>query len=176
MGFFFWDRDGYELHAPKGALTFDSVKHLRLRIDALPVGYAQVPIKLVGFNGTPEMEAYAIAGNIGKQIGVGLPSGYAVAMKRFNGSSVDEDLPHGTLQPVSGWMIYGPASPLDTAEVQRTLDAEWKRFEDDEYDYTRIIQLQEQLSRVKDVEIKHLIRALKESYAEDGTKAPEAHA
>jgi hypothetical protein len=163
MGFFFWNRDGCVLYATKGAPTFDGVRHLCLEINALPVGYAQVPIKLLGFNGTPEMEAYIIAGNIGKQISVGLPSGYAAAMKRFNGSSVDEDLPHGTLQPVSGWMIYGLASPLAMAEVQRAL--EWKR----------IGLLVEQRSSAEDVEVEHLIRALEASYAKDGTKPPPAH-
>jgi hypothetical protein len=75
------------------ALTFDGMRYLHLRIDALPVGHAQVPIKLVGFNKTPEMEAYIIAGNIGKQIVVGLPGEYVVAMKRSNGLLVDDDLP-----------------------------------------------------------------------------------
>jgi hypothetical protein len=65
------------------ALTFDSVRYLHLVIDALPVGYVQVFIKLVGFNETLKIDAYIIASNIGKQMGVGLPSEYTVVMKRL---------------------------------------------------------------------------------------------
>jgi len=55
------------------ALTFDGVRYLHLGIDALPVGYVQVSIKLVGFNETLKIEAYIIAGNIGKENGCRTP-------------------------------------------------------------------------------------------------------
>lgn len=60
--------------------------------------------------------------------------------------------------------------------MQRALDVEWKCAKNHEYDHRGIVELQEQLPRVEDVEIEHLIRALTESYAKDGTKAPEVHA
>lgn len=120
MGFFFWDRDGNPLHSSSlmsGALSIDGIKYAVRGIDDLPMGYAQAPFNMIDFRGIHKFPAYVLAGNIGKQISQGLPEGYAEALMRFNGSLVDESLPHGTLQPLSGWMIYGPAPPSSSGSA-----------------------------------------------------------
>ncbi|KAF2470975.1 uncharacterized protein BDR25DRAFT_303549 [Lindgomyces ingoldianus] len=119
MGFFFWDVTGKVLpQSQLGPLTLDGIKYATRGIDALPVGYAQAPFTMKNFpdERTPKFEAYVLAGNVGKRISTGVPEGYATALSRFNGSSVDQKLPHGTLQPLSGWMIYGPAPHTNTTK------------------------------------------------------------
>ncbi|KAF1998657.1 hypothetical protein P154DRAFT_523939 [Amniculicola lignicola CBS 123094] len=111
MGFYYWDIKGDALvQAQEDAYALDGIKYARRGIDNLPVGYAQAPFLMKDFpdEKTPRFQAYVLAGNIGKQINRGLPEGYAAALKRFNGSAVDESAPHSVLKPLSGWMIYGP--------------------------------------------------------------------
>jgi len=113
MGFFYWDSVGKPLSkSPSGGLALDGVNYARRLVDSLPVGYAQAPFTMLDYpdRGTPRFEAYVLAGNVGKQFIKGLPDGYAEALHRFNGSTVDTSLPHGILKPLSGWMIYGPGS------------------------------------------------------------------
>jgi hypothetical protein len=108
-GFAFWDREGKPLSQWKhDGLDLDGVKYTSRKIDELPIAYAQVPLTMVKFHGVDKFLAYLVAGNIAKQIRHGLPAGYAGALKRFNGSAVDESLPHSVLEPRSGWLMYGP--------------------------------------------------------------------
>ncbi|KAF2661899.1 hypothetical protein K491DRAFT_710326 [Lophiostoma macrostomum CBS 122681] len=115
MGFLFWDTKGNRLQKSQNypstpRLTLDGVKYGHLSIEDLPVGYAQAPLKMIDFAGMHEFPAYVIAGNMAKRVRKGVPDGYASALKRFNGSHADLDLPHGTLEPLSGWMVYGPVT------------------------------------------------------------------
>ena len=46
-------------------------------------------------------------------------------MKRFNGSQANLDLPHGTLEPLSGWMIYGPVTDADDESWSGQAEIGW---------------------------------------------------
>ncbi|ORY16581.1 hypothetical protein BCR34DRAFT_597590 [Clohesyomyces aquaticus] len=131
MGFFYWDVTGKVLpQRDFGALKLDGVSYVKRGIDALPVGYAQAPFIMLDYpdKGTPRFEAYVLAGNIAKQATKGVPEGYKEALQRFNGSSVDATLPHGTLKPLSGWMIYGPAPHNITVKhVEKYEEMNWMR-------------------------------------------------
>jgi hypothetical protein len=108
-GFAFWNREGEPLSQWKrDGLDIDGVKYTPRVIDDLPLAYAQAPLTMVAFDGHDKFLAYLVAGNIAKQIRHGRPAGYADALKRFNGSAVDESLPHSVLEPRSGWLMYGP--------------------------------------------------------------------
>ncbi|KAF2177665.1 hypothetical protein K469DRAFT_643895 [Zopfia rhizophila CBS 207.26] len=132
MGFFFWNSVGNPLsQGHVGDFSLDGIKYAPRGIDALPVAYAQAPFTMLDFpdEQTPKFPAYVLAGNVGKHISNGVPEGYAVALKRFNGSAVDESLPHGTLQPLSGWMIYGPAPHSNsTSRATGSMENEYMRL------------------------------------------------
>jgi hypothetical protein len=45
-------------------------------------------------------------------------------VKRFNGSQANLDLPHGTLEPLSGWMVYGPVTTDNDKSWSSQADSE----------------------------------------------------
>jgi hypothetical protein len=114
-GFFYWNdnggpfarssRVGYE-----SALTLDGIKYPVLDLTLAPVGYARAPFVMLDWEGMEKFPAYVAAGTLGKQITQGPPEGYKEALERA-GESValaDDKAAHGTLRPLSGWMLYGP--------------------------------------------------------------------
>ncbi|CAK7218885.1 hypothetical protein SBRCBS47491_003657 [Sporothrix bragantina] len=129
-GFFYWDAVGRRLghqnrtESPSYSHTRDSPPKLAslrlgnatyapLAIADLPIAYARAPFILRDFNNTDRFEAYVLAGTLGKQISPGAPDGYADALRRANQtgmlSSVNTTT-HSALQPLSAWMLYGPAN------------------------------------------------------------------
>lgn len=118
MGFFFWDREGGPLGywPSEGDVVLDGIKYPSRWLDSLPVAYAQAPFIMKNRGGMEDFPAYVLAGNIAKEVRKGLPEGYANALMRFNKSDVDEGLPHGIVQPRSGWFLYGPAPSNLTEE------------------------------------------------------------
>jgi hypothetical protein len=117
MGFLFWNKEGSPFYPPtEGSLILDGITYARRSITELPIVYAQAPFKMKGFRGVDEFPAYVLAGNLGKQVSYGVPEGYATALEQFNGSKMDQSLPHGLLQPLSGWIVYGPAPQLTTIQ------------------------------------------------------------
>ncbi|KAF2017886.1 hypothetical protein BU24DRAFT_449465 [Aaosphaeria arxii CBS 175.79] len=140
-GFFFWDLEGNPVikREPENPLILNGIAYKKWFIEDLPVGYAQAPVVVIGFKGMEEFPAYVLAGNVGKRIKMGLPDGYEQALQRFdgrignprkrikgkllsrcieaakrlNGQAIDDATPHGTLEPMSGWLMYGPAPDPD---------------------------------------------------------------
>lgn len=111
-GFYFWDDKGEPYARNEGDLKLDNVTYpsLDLTRDA-PVGYARVPFIMRDFNDTERYEAYVLAGTLGKQVTTGAPDDYESALKRVGGAAAAEKYDaaaHGTLKPLSAWMLYGP--------------------------------------------------------------------
>ncbi|CAK7235142.1 hypothetical protein SCUCBS95973_009168 [Sporothrix curviconia] len=117
-GFFYWDAVGYRLerqnstHSQFRSFRLDNSTYAPLAIADLPIAYSRAPFILHDFNNTDRFEAYVLAGTLGKQISPGAPDGYADALRRANQtgllSSVNATT-HSALQPLSAWMLYGPA-------------------------------------------------------------------
>ncbi|KAK3290464.1 uncharacterized protein B0H64DRAFT_412426 [Chaetomium fimeti] len=115
-GFLFWDTEGQRLNgiearrAEKAGLTMDGVDYVWHDIRTLPVGYGKAPFIMHKFRGMEKFPAYVSAGTLGKRMVQGPPAGYEAALDRAgqdtalaaNASS------HGTLRPLSAWMLYGP--------------------------------------------------------------------
>ncbi|CAK7207960.1 hypothetical protein SEUCBS139899_010793 [Sporothrix eucalyptigena] len=128
-GFFYWDavgrrlarHNGTESHSHKAAgFKLDNVTYGPIAIADLPIAYARAPFILRDFNNTDKFEAYVLAGTLGKQISPGAPDGYADALRRANQTSLLTSVNatiHSALQPLSAWMLYGPAN--FTASKQR---------------------------------------------------------
>lgn len=110
-GFFYWRDDGrpYAREAGSGGVMLDGVRYPVLDMTKLPVGYARAPFTMLDFNGTKRFEAYVAAGTMGKEVKEGWPEGYEAAVKRAGGKAVmGERAGHGTLRPLSSWVLYGP--------------------------------------------------------------------
>ncbi|KAK3387933.1 hypothetical protein B0H63DRAFT_167043 [Podospora didyma] len=132
-GFFFWDASGdaYARSAGNGkeVLQLDGVRYPYLDITKLPVGYAGAPFTMLDFGGQSEFPARVVAGTLGKRIKAGAPPGFADALRRANGdeSWIREQSTHGTLQPMSAWMLLGPVEKDDSKDGEKrypTTDSE----------------------------------------------------
>ncbi|KAK4185141.1 hypothetical protein QBC35DRAFT_29435 [Podospora australis] len=112
-GFFYWNENGAAYARQKGdMLTLDGISYPVLDLEFAPVGYARAPFVMQDFEGHDNFPAYVAAGTLGKQITVGPPAGYKEALERAgaNVSLAGDKSIHGTLKPLSGWMLYGPLS------------------------------------------------------------------
>jgi hypothetical protein len=119
-GFYYWNDNGRPYARPAGnntrrgtGLTLDDIEYPFLDMETAPVGYARAPFEMLDYGGVDKFPAYVAAGTLGKQITVGPPEGYEEAVRRTGGgdgglaAAADASL-HGMLQPLSGWMLYGP--------------------------------------------------------------------
>lgn len=133
LGFVYWNKEGekqgkYNPYDSTSGflrdnievrpLTLDGIEYKSMAIESMPMGYAKAPVVMRKYGGMEKFPAYVLAGNIAKRVAPGLPDGYAEALKRFNGSEVDEMLPRGKLQPTSAWVLYGPVPATDAAETE----------------------------------------------------------
>jgi hypothetical protein len=109
-GFYFWDDKGKMYPSRKGNLTLDGITYNSMDLTQdTPVGYATVPFVMHNFNDTESYEAMVLAGTVGKKIVSGAPDGYQDAVRRvLGGVQAYNESSHSTLQPLSGWMLYGP--------------------------------------------------------------------
>jgi hypothetical protein len=120
-GFLFWDTEGRRLDKVVGGgtsggtagLSMDGVDYTWHDVRKLPVGYAKAPFTMQDFDGMEKFPAYVSAGTLGKRMVQGPPEGYAAALAR---ASQDTALAanasaHGTIRPLSAWMLYGPLNP-----------------------------------------------------------------
>ncbi|CAI4216869.1 unnamed protein product [Parascedosporium putredinis] len=125
-GFWYWDASGREFaRNDYGVATYDGVTYARVSIERLPVGYAQAEFTMLDFREVEKFQAMVLAGTLGKRITEGYPDGYIEAYKRAAKAKsadkknkdddndeeieVDDDpANHGTIQPSSGWLLYGP--------------------------------------------------------------------
>jgi len=110
-GFYYWNDNG-NAYARTGEdmLSLDGISYPMLDLSEVPVGYARAPLVMRDFRDMDEFPAYVAAGTLGKQITAGSPAGYKEALERAGGNSslADDASMHGTLRPLSGWMLYGP--------------------------------------------------------------------
>jgi hypothetical protein len=123
-GFLFWDTEGKRLNGlgargGKAGLTMDGVDYIWHDIRKLPVGYGKAPFTMLDFNGMKKFPAYVSAGTLGKRMVQGPPVGYEAALARAgqNTALAANASAHGTIRPLSAWMLYGP---LDSAGVKVT--------------------------------------------------------
>ncbi|KAL2112976.1 hypothetical protein VUR80DRAFT_5880 [Thermomyces stellatus] len=110
-GFWFWDLNGDKFARGGGGTELDGVTYARVAIDDLPIGYAQAPFVMRDFRDVERFEAMVLAGTVGKRITKGYPGGYLEAYERAGADqdALIEDVElHTTLQPSSGWLLYGP--------------------------------------------------------------------
>jgi hypothetical protein len=116
-GFYYWNDNGRGFARVEGTqesmLTLDGVRYPVLDMTFAPVGYARAPFVMRDYEGVgQDFPAYVAAGTLGKQITAGPPDGYREALLRAGGNaSLAEEGSrelHGTLKPLSGWMLYGP--------------------------------------------------------------------
>jgi hypothetical protein len=115
-GFWYWDDKGQPYGRNDFGLgSLDGVKYPRLDIRSLPVGYATVPFTMLDFNNTERYDAMLLAGTLGKRITEGYPDGYIKGYEEWMANDAGRAKPpeerraaHSTLQPMSGWMLYGP--------------------------------------------------------------------
>jgi hypothetical protein len=110
-GFLFWDGEGKRWE--KGGtpvVTIDEVGYTMHDIRTFPVGYARAPFTMVRYYSIDRFPAYVAAGTLGKRMVEGAPEGYAAALARAgkNTSQAADAKRHGTLRPLSAWMLYGP--------------------------------------------------------------------
>ena len=111
-GFWYWDFNGEKFARNEDGLAdLDGVTYARVPIDKLPIGYAQAPFIMKDFRDVERFEAMVLAGTIGKRITAGYPEGYLDAYERAGGDKdllIEDVEQHSTLQPGSGWLLYGP--------------------------------------------------------------------
>lgn len=110
-GFIFWHNDGTRWGTQKRTVvTLDGVEYGTADIRRFPVGYARAPFIMRDFGGMDEFPAFVAAGNLGKRVIKGAPAGYADALARagMNASLAADASQHGTVRPLSAWMLYGP--------------------------------------------------------------------
>lgn len=120
-GFYFWDAEGapFARGEADGGLALDGVTYPSLDLTRnVPAGYARAPLVMRDFGGEERFQAFVAAGTLGKRIVAGAPEGYGAAMERAaaaSGRAVAEgegggyeESEHGTLTPLSSWMLYGP--------------------------------------------------------------------
>jgi hypothetical protein len=128
-GFLFWDTEGKPWDkgtTRRTGLAIDGVNYTWHDIRKLPVGYAKAPFVMHDFGGMERFPAYVAAGTLGKQMVTGPAQGYAAALARAgkdpklasNGSA------HGTLRPLSAWMLYGPLYPPGPTPMSEAYDRE----------------------------------------------------
>lgn len=120
-GFLFWGTDGRRLDGAKGGvsaggravMSMDGVDYTWHDVQKLPVGYAKAPFVMRDFGGMERFPAYVAAGTLGKRMVNGPPEGYAAALARAgqNTSLATSANTHGTIRPLSAWMLYGPLYP-----------------------------------------------------------------
>ncbi|KAK4227146.1 hypothetical protein QBC38DRAFT_478438 [Podospora fimiseda] len=130
-GFIYWDDQGKPWERPTEATpavyTLDGIKYTSHDITRLPLGYARAPFIMRDFDGQARFPAFVAAGNLGKKIVKGWPAGYKAALKRVGQvlTSRGREEEHGTLRPLSAWMLYGPGDHESTAvRNSRPSDAE----------------------------------------------------
>ncbi|KAK4213704.1 hypothetical protein QBC37DRAFT_315886 [Rhypophila decipiens] len=117
-GFYYWSDSGsaFARVSSNAAgrngknLVLDGIAYPILDLTMIPIGYGTVPFTMLDYNNVPEFQAYLAAGLLGKQITQGPPAGYKEALQRVKGnvSLAEDKAQHGTLKPLSGWMLYGP--------------------------------------------------------------------
>lgn len=110
-GFWYWDANGEKFARNEDGMELDGVAYAKLGIENLPVGYAQAPFIMRDFREVERFEAMVLAGTVGKRITGGYPEGYLEAYERAGGDKealVEDAEQHSTLQPGSGWLLYGP--------------------------------------------------------------------
>jgi hypothetical protein len=118
-GFLFWEPGGRRLDGLQGGedrvssgLNLDGIYYHWLDVRRLPVAYAKAPFLMRDFMGYEKFPAYVAAGNLGKRIVRGAPKGYLQALSaqlsREDAALVANASTHGTIRPLSAWMVYGP--------------------------------------------------------------------
>lgn len=129
-GFLFWDTEGKRLdglgaRGGKVGLTMDGVDYIWHDIRKLPVGYGKAPFTMRDFNGMEKFPAYVSAGTLGKRMVQGPPAGYEAALSRAgqNTALAANISAHGTIRPLSAWMLYGPLNSTGV-KVTDTFDME----------------------------------------------------
>jgi hypothetical protein len=115
-GFLFWDVEGKRLEGTGGgrtSLVIDKVSYAWHDIRDLPVGYAKAPFTMRDYGDMEKFPAYVAAGTLGKRMVEGPPAGYAAALARAgkDTSLATNASAHGTIRPLSAWMLYGPLYP-----------------------------------------------------------------
>jgi hypothetical protein len=116
-GFLFWDTEGKPLTGlGKGGtkgFALDGVSYAWHDIRKLPVGYAKAPFTMRDFGGMEKFPAYVAAGTLGKRMVKGPAKGYAAALARagLDTAVAANASAHGTIRPLSAWMLYGPMYP-----------------------------------------------------------------
>ncbi|KAK3295060.1 uncharacterized protein B0H64DRAFT_402488 [Chaetomium fimeti] len=120
-GFYYWNDNGQPFARDsardfQARLTLDEVQYPVLDLSVAPVGYARAPFIMKDFREMDEFPAYVAAGGLGKQITEGPPEGYREALERSGGDVklAEDETVHGTLRPLSGWMLYGPVDHAST--------------------------------------------------------------
>src|SRR5690349_20831838 len=65
------------------------------------------------YGGMDRFPAYVASGTLGKRIVRGPPEGYAAALARAGQDTAlaTNASAHGTIRPLSAWMLYGPLYP-----------------------------------------------------------------
>ncbi|KAL2267879.1 hypothetical protein VTJ83DRAFT_5156 [Remersonia thermophila] len=117
-GFIFWDLSGQRIDGLKGSvsktspgpLTLDGITYHWHDVRRLPIGYAKAPFVMRDFGGEDRFSAYVAAGSLGKSLVQGPPQGYREALIRAgqDPSIADNKTAHGTVRPLSAWLLYGP--------------------------------------------------------------------
>ncbi|KAK4466205.1 hypothetical protein QBC42DRAFT_329241 [Cladorrhinum samala] len=113
-GFLYWDDQGLPWQRPsassRAVVELDGIKYTSHDITKLPLGYATAPFTMRDFDNQAKFPAFVAAGNLGKKITAGFPEGYEAALKRAGQDVVlaSNVSAHGTLRPLSAWMLYGP--------------------------------------------------------------------
>lgn len=116
-GFLFWGTEGRRLDPSNSRgrqqLVMDGVNYTWHDVRMLPVGYAKAPFTMRDFGNMEKYPAYVAAGTLGKRVVTGPPEGYAAALARAgqNTSLAADPSTHGTIRPLSAWMLYGPLYP-----------------------------------------------------------------
>jgi hypothetical protein len=123
-GFLFWSADGRRLDGAKGGdaaggqavMSMDGVDYTWHDVQKLPGGYAKAPFVMRDFGDMERFPAYVAAGTLSKRMVSGPPEGYAAALARAGQdvSLAANASAHGTLRPLSAWMLYGPLHPPGT--------------------------------------------------------------
>ncbi len=116
-GFLHWDSQGKVWDGGatgRGVgLSIDGVNYTWHDIRKLPVGYAKAPFTMHDFGGMERFPAYVAAGTLGKLMVSGPAKGYAAALARAGKDPklAENTSDHGTIRPLSAWMLYGPLYP-----------------------------------------------------------------
>ncbi|KAK4112700.1 hypothetical protein N656DRAFT_778917 [Canariomyces notabilis] len=128
-GFMFWDNEGKPWKGVGSVVTLDGVGYGVYDIRRFPAGYARAPFIMRDFGGMDKFPAYVAAGTLGKRIVKGAPKGYAEALARAgkDTSLAANASSHGTVRPLSAWMLYGPLNHNVTTRPPRS-DYDYELF------------------------------------------------